>query len=122
MSFFPLPYRCTIQRGISTTDRAGQSKISSYAFVATPKCLYLETSGGKVATSGEAFEGIVAFYVEPRVDIREGDHIINIADKKGNVIEPGPYEVLSVKKVPGLVSSAVHHQSCKLRGVSNVRT
>lgn len=119
MAFFPLPYRCTLQRGVATTDRSGQAKVAFPTGTLIKKCLYLETSGGKVVTAGESFEGIVAFYVEPSIDIREGDRIINISTKTGQIIEPGPYEVLSVKKVPMLTSSKVHHQSCKLKGLAS---
>jgi hypothetical protein len=59
----------------------------------------------------------VAFYVEPRCDIEEGDRITDITDKHGNVVEPGPFEVKSVKKVPNLGGS-IHHKSCKIVGVA----
>ncbi len=118
MSFFPLPYRCKLQRGIHTTDRTGQTKFDTFALIATPKCLYLETSGGKVHFAGESYESMVAFYVGPLEDVQEGDLISDIVDKKGNLIDAGPFEILSINRIPGLLSSAVHHKSCKLKGIA----
>lgn len=116
MAFFPLKYTATIQRDDPTTDVSGQ-QIQNYVDNSVVKCLYLTTSGNKKVQQNEAYEAIVAFYVGPLDDIQEGDLVLNIKDRKGTVVEPGPFEVLSVKRVPGF-SGSLHHQSCKLRGVA----
>lgn len=118
MSYFPLPYRATIERGVETVARSGQRKIESYTTVETNvKCLYLATSGSKRTAVREDFETVLAFYLEPTANIEEGDIVTNIKDKTGTVIEAGRFEVLAVKKVPGL-GGKVHHLSCKLRGLA----
>lgn len=117
MPFFPLPYRTTIKRPVTTSQRSGQAKVTSYTTVeSSVRCLFLVTSGNKRTAVREDFEAVMAFYVEPSVDIQEGDLVENILDRDGSVIEAGPFEVLSVKKVGGF-KGKVHHQSCKLKGL-----
>ena len=118
MSYFPLPYKATIERGVETVQRSGQRKIDSYSVInSSVKCLFLSTSGTKRTAVREEFEAVMAFYLEPNADIEEGDIITNIRDKYGSVVEAGRFEVLSVKKVPGL-NGVIHHKSCKLKGLA----
>jgi hypothetical protein len=102
---------------VTSSDRSGQAKVTSYNDIAVRKCLFLSTSGGKKAIAGEVFDTIFAFYADPTVDIDEGDKIVNIKDKSGHVVEEGPFEIISVKRVPGL-NGRVHHLSCKLKGLA----
>lgn len=119
MSFFPLNYTCTIQvEGASIDDPSGSGQKIQAGWVdqSSPKCLYLTTSGGSKTTAGqEAYEAIVVLYLEPTVQIEEGNRVVNISGR-GGVIESGPFEVHSVKRTPGLAGS-VHHLTVKLRGV-----
>lgn len=115
MAFFPLPFTATRRRKVEATDRSGQKIIDSYTDLLIKRCLFLETSGNKKAVGKEQFEAVVAFYVDPLTDIEPGDLITDIKDKKGSIVEAGPLEVMSAKRVPGL-SGKVHHISCKLSG------
>lgn len=115
MSFFPLRYLCTIQsKQTGDTDRSGQ-EVYTYTDKSSPKCLYLTTSGGSKSGIREEFQAVVVLYLEAAVDIQEGDRVINIRTKSGQVIEPGPYEVENVKRTPGL-SGRLHHLTVKLKG------
>jgi hypothetical protein len=116
MSFFPLPNTSTIKRGTETSDRSGQ-KFLSYVVVDTVKCLFYAPSGTRVINDIDEYKQSANFYVEPIVDIREGDIITDILDGPGNVIEAGPYMVDSVKKVMSF-GGKVHHISCKIKGVT----
>jgi hypothetical protein len=118
MPYFPLPFRATIKRPIVVPQRSGQPKVAAHSTVEPAvKCMFLVTSGNKRTAMREDFEAVMAFYLEPSVDIQEGDIVENILDRNGSVIEPGPFEVLSVKKVGGF-KGKVHHKSCKLRGLA----
>lgn len=116
MAFFPLKFRATIERKSSETDRSGQA-IESYSVLEDDvKCLYLATSGTKNVTGREQFKTLIAFYVEPNSQIEEGDRVINIRTSAGAVIEPGPFEVESAKRVPNHITGTLHHISVKLAG------
>jgi hypothetical protein len=60
----------------------------------------------------------VAFYLSPNSGIEEGDRVVNIRTVGGTVVEPGPFEVVSVKRVPNHLSGKLHHISCKLVGAA----
>lgn len=116
--FFPLNYRCTILEPNDTRDDAGQSISETPTVISTAtKCLYYDMSGNKKAVVGEVFQTVMAFYVEAVVDIEEGYIVRDIKDRLGNVVRAGPFEVESVKPVPGL-KGRVHHKSCKLVGIA----
>lgn len=120
MSFFPLNYICTIQaEGEAVNDPSGSGQKISAGWVpqSNPRCLYLTTSGGSKTTAGqEAYEAIVVLYLDPGVPIEEGNRVVDIRTRTGEVIEAGPFEVHSVKRTPGLAGT-VHHLTVKLRGV-----
>lgn len=119
MSFFPLKYRATIQRKVTATDRSGQEIITNYATLEdNVKCLFLATSGNKNVVAKEQFSTAIAFYIEAGSGVEEGDRIVNIRTVGGAVIEPGPFEAVSVKRVPNHLSGKVHHISCKLQGAA----
>jgi len=118
MSFFPLPLRCSIQRSTSTIDRSGQEVQVVSTIKTGVKCVFLETSGNRVNAPQEGHQGVLALYLEPTVDITEGDFVINILDKTGTVIEAGPFYAESVKKIASPVTGRVHHLSLKLRGTT----
>jgi hypothetical protein len=119
MSFFPLKYRATITRKVTTTDRSGQEIISNYATLEdNVRCLFLATSGNKNVVAKEQFSTAIAFYLEPGSALEEGDRIINIRTVGGVIIEPGPFEAVSVKRVPNHLTGKVHHISCKLQGAA----
>lgn len=118
MSFFPLKFKATIQRRTSTTDSWGQ-EINTWATVATDiKCLFLATSGNKNTVAREQFSTVVAFYVDPGADFEEGDRVLDIKNVAGQIIEPGPFEAVSVKRVGSHISGKVHHISAKLVGAA----
>lgn len=117
MNIFPMAYKATITRKVLDTDRAGQVIVTGYSTVSTIKCLFMTTSGNKRTAMREDYEEVIVFYLEPTADIDEGDRVINITNKLGTVVEAGPFEVLSVKKMPGL-NGRIHHITCKLRGLS----
>lgn len=116
MAFFPLSYKCSLRRKQIAESRSGQQE-AEWVEVQTPRCLYLEVSGNKQAQSRQEFQGIYAFYAEPSCIIDEGDRVYDILNKFGEVVEPGPLEVLSVSRTPGPFGK-IHHVTCKLRGVS----
>ena len=77
-------------------------------------------SGSKIQGPNEGHQGVYAFYVQPDVDIREGDmvHDITTSVKYGaEIVESGPLYVESAKKVASTFGF-IHHISCKLRGVA----
>lgn len=116
MAYFPLLFRCTVQRASTNTTRSGQ-KEKTYANVITDlKCLYLSTSGNRQTGPQEGHQSVMAFYTLPGTDLREGDLILDITDKSGNIVEAGPFYAESVKKVPSAITGKVHHISCKLKG------
>ena len=117
MPVFAFPFRATIRRGTSTTDRFGQDTSEYTDVVLSQKCLYNTVSGNKKLNIGEAYQAVIEFYTPATCPIDEGDIIVNIRDKWGKVIEAGPYEAVSVKQVPSL-SGRVHHKSCKLVGTT----
>lgn len=112
---FPLNFTCTVERAAETEERSGQRTKAFASHLTGVKCLFLETAGNKVQGPQEGHRGVFAFYTHPNIDINEGDHIINITDKKGNIIEAGPLYVESAKRVPS-ISGAWHHTSYKLTG------
>lgn len=116
MSFFPLSYTCSLKRKQVEESRSGQ-QIAEWFEIEALRCLYLEVSGNKQVQSREEFQGIYAFYCDPASGINEGDRVHDIRNKFGQVVEPGPLEVLSVSRTPGIFGT-IHHITCKLRGVS----
>jgi hypothetical protein len=93
--------------------------VKEYDLVANNvKCLWLEVSGNRVHGPREGHQGVVSFYVDPDVDIREGDLVVDISGSDGIVIEAGPFYAESVKKIGSPISGRVHHQSVKLKGES----
>lgn len=117
MSFFPLPYRANIQEKIIEKDRSGQERVVGWTTIEVTRCLYLATSGNKKSSQKEDFEATIAFYTKPGSLIDEGHRVTDIVDKNGNIVEAGPFEVRSVKNVPGL-SGHIHHISAKIIGVA----
>lgn len=117
--FFPLPHKCTIQEESSTTDMTGQSKKTRVDLYTDVDCLFLEVSGNKKQGPREDFDSVLAFYVEPTVNILRGQFIVDILDKAGNIVEPGPFEVKSAKRTPNL-TGGIHHISCKIVGAGRV--
>ncbi len=117
MAFFPLAFKATITRQVTETNRSGQVVVTGYSEVETIKCLFLTTSGNKRTAMREDFEEVLVFYAEATADIDEGDRIIDIKNRSGVVVEEGPFEVLSVKKVANL-SGSIHHLTCKLKGLA----
>lgn len=115
--FFPLPNRATIKRGTETSDRSGQKFLTYATVVADGKCLFYAPSGTRHTKDIDEYKQSANFYIEPTVDIREGDIVVDVKDGLGNIIEEGPYMVDSVRKVMTLVSK-VHHISCKIKGVT----
>jgi hypothetical protein len=118
MSFFPMPNRATIQKRVASKDKSGQPIESYVTHKANQKCLFLITSGNKRMLAVEGFQGVGAFYLPPNAEVSEGDRVINIRNKKGEVVEKGPFEVESVKIVTGLFSGGKHHKSCKIKGIT----
>jgi len=119
--FFPLKFKCTVERKTTTTNpKSGQQNITWVVVNDSMDCLFLETSGNKKANAPmERFQGVIAFYADPDADLQEGDKIIDTKDRFGIVVEPGPYQVVSVKKVVDFNNGRVHHLSCKLTGLSH---
>jgi hypothetical protein len=113
---FPLKFRATIQRKNAAQDRLGQEIVAGWVDAEEVNCLFLTTSGNKDQTVRKDYQGTVAFYVNATSDIQEGDRVINIRTKAGTIIEAGPFEVLSTKRVPNHISGGIHHISCKLKG------
>lgn len=113
-----MKFRSTIQRKTSVFDRSGQEVVEWKDFETNKKCLFLATSGNKNTVAKEQFGAVVAFYMEPNSGIEEGDRVINIRTVTGAVVEPGPFEVISVKRVPNHLSGHLHHISCKLSGAA----
>lgn len=117
--FFPLKFKCTIQG--ATTSRnttTGQTTQSWTARSTDSPCLFLSITGNKKTTTKEEFESGMALYLAPTVVVLEGDRIVSIKNAAGTVIETGPFEVLSVKKVVNHLTGYVHHLSCKIRGTA----
>lgn len=120
--FFPLKFRCDIKRRhVSEDERSRQQNIVVWEdFSKDTKCLFIETSGSRDASAPmDRYSGVLGFYVEPATDVHEGDRIVDIRTKDGTVIEPGPFLVLSVKKVVNHLSGQHHHTSCKLQGLAH---
>jgi hypothetical protein len=117
MTFFPLKFRATVQRRSATEDDWGQNTYT-YSTLETPKCLFLATSGNKNSVAREQFSTAVAFYVEPTSQIEEGDRVVDIKDALGNIVEPGPFEVVSAKRTGNHLTGKLHHISCKLIGAA----
>lgn len=107
-----------MQRSTSGVDELGQSVTTSWQTFETPKCLFLTTSGNQVVSVRNEFKGTMSFYLEAHSMIREGDRVVNIRDKDGIIIEPGPLEVISTKRVANHLSGKTHHISAKLVGVA----
>lgn len=116
MPFFPLPNTVEIHRDTKVVARSGQST-QTWAKVLQPICLFYSTSGSREHEPREDFRQIAEVYFEPSVDIREGDRIYNVRDRKGVVTEAGPFLVRSIRKIFGF-DGKVHHITCKVNGVS----
>jgi hypothetical protein len=116
--FFPLKFTATLSRAEKSVDKLGQPNVDNWATIETPNCLFYAVAGTKEKVGREDYKVNMAFYVSPTSSIQEGDRVTDIKDAFGAVIEAGPLEVLSAKRVVSHLSGHVHHISCKVVGLA----
>lgn len=112
--YMQLRHRADIYTKSVTTNAAGQKKPSWTASQTNVHCQFIPRFAlTRVSPTFEEREVVNIFFSE---EVSYDDRIYNIKDRKGNVIEAGPFEVVSVLKQPGF-SGKVHHYVVQVRRV-----
>jgi hypothetical protein len=121
VSFFPLTFRCTVERETRERDQSRQVISTFNPHIPKLKCAFYKVSGSKVSGPAEDFRGNFDLYVDLSGDIKEGDRVTNIRTKKGQIVYAGPFEITKISTTPNPFTGKLHHRSIKLEGLGQVK-
>lgn len=96
MSYFRYIHKCTVKSRIKTTNAAGQrvASWSSIRYLDAP-CWYSTRSGAVRAAPVVEYQETISLIVPAEIEVSEYDRIYDIKDRDGNILDAGPFEVVS---------------------------
>ena len=86
---------------------------NSYEDIVVP-CTFLYLATNRKESPAQENEDIIEFVIGDTLEPLYSDHILNIKDRWGDVIEDGPLEVIGIKKYVGY-RGRLHHYRVRTR-------
>jgi hypothetical protein len=116
MVYMKMSHKSDIYYRVDTENAAGQKKPIWTLLYADQKCSYQPSFGSvRVEPTTEDWKTIFLYFPKT-TSISPAHRVYNIRDRKGNVIQAGPYEIISVLIEPGF-SGGTHHYKVLLKTV-----